>query len=383
MAPITAYEVVGTNALIDVDDTGYPSLYGMYQNVGLVTALFNGLASLDQPFGEGFQTGSYMESALNPALCTYTIVPYPAAFIPMQSSINSGVTSLTSMINATAGKFVMWGWSQGAVVTSSVYNEIRSGSLSSRNSDFLGGATFGNPVRQQGHTFPLCTDPGGEGIFYDYPLLSGTETRWFDFANPGDTACANDQTTETGQLNTAIADLCFLETFNGDQAALSDLLGQPIWTVVQGFQDLIGIFSTMINGPHMTYGQTTPLAPADTRTCAEIAVDYMHSLALGWDAATVAPTATTLSGHEATATVAVPTLSGTYTYTVNQYNATTQTASSSTLVGSPSISGGNAAMTVSGLTAGDSYTFSVTLGTTYSSPSANPTSMMSNSITAT
>jgi hypothetical protein len=387
--PITAFEVLGTGALFDINGVGTPDLYKLWQTNGLVSQFLTG-----GTFATSFQTNTFMATALNPALVTYVNVPYANAFIPMSASVNQGTAELTNLINNTPGKFVMWAWSQGGIVASNVYDEIRTGSLSSRNSDFLGAAIFGNPRRQHSHTFPLCPDPGGAGV-EAANLLTNSETRWFDFANPGDLCTCTDTTTIQGQAAVALLSVLLFQQFDptADQALFTSFLSAPLYTVVEsiiGFGEWwysigLGLTSIGINlgtpAPHLLYGQTTPLAPADTRTCAVIAVDYMHSLALGWNACTVAPVAVALGSGEASVAVSAPTWPNTtYTYTVNAFNVTTQVLSAAT-VSSTVVSGGTATITVTGLTVGDLYTFSVTLGTTYTSPAVTPTSMASNSIT--
>jgi hypothetical protein len=378
--PITAYELLGTNALFDVEGNAVLSTYNMYQNVGVATATINKLATAGVPLAQSFTTGTVLAGSVNPALINYVLVPYPAAVYPMNESTNTGVTNLTDLINTTPGQFVLFGWSQGAIVTSDVYDQIRTGSLTSRISDFLGGVTFGNPRRQKGHTFPLCSDPGGCGDLYPN-LLANTETKWFDFADPSDPLTTIDPTTVEGQVSIEIMAIVN-DGPNVSDATLSELVSNPIGTIFGVFSGVWDFISGAL-GPHVDYGSTTPLAPADTRNCAVIAIDYFHSLALGWNAATVPPVATAVSGAKATVAVSVPTQSGTYTYSVQQYDVTTKTLTAATLSGSPSVSGGTVTVTVTGLTAGHKYTFAVVLGTTYTDPDVTPTSMASNQITAT
>ncbi len=387
---ITAFEILGTSALFDVNGQSVANLFSSWQSYGFLQLALQG-----STFATSFITNTAMYTGLNSQLVKYVPVPYAAAFFPMSGSISEGTNNGINLINENPGNFVIWGWSQGGIVASNLYDQIRSGVLSSRNSNFLGAAVFGNPRRQAGHTFPLCSDPGGEGVFAD-DLLTSSETRWFDFANPGDGAATNDDTTVSGQAATAMVEfLLGLEVGTSyQQDVLLDFLSSPVYTIINAVYGMaewwysIGAGPTSIGipfgtpAPHLLYGVIAPLAPIDSRTSVTIALDYMHSLALGWNACTTAPVATSIGSGQATVEVAVPTLSGTYTYSINAWNSTTSTQSTPTISGSPSIGGGNATITVTGLTVGDSYTFSVTLGTTYTEPAVAPTSMMSNSITA-
>lgn len=246
---ITVYELQGTGTLFDVGGTAMLAF-------GAATTFF--------------------QANLDPAKFTYVNVSYPASAFPMNQSIDAGVTNLTNAINGTAGQFILIGWSQGAIVISNVYDQIRSGSLTGRNADFLGAVTFGNPRRENGHTFPGCPNPGGNGIAYTN-TLTGTETRWHDFANPGDTATCNDNNTTDGQLATSLFSLVN-EGWDGTQSVLTDLLTSPVWTVIDTFNTVKNIFWDVTSGPHTQYGTTTPLSPGDTRTCVQIALDYINLL---------------------------------------------------------------------------------------------------------
>lgn len=121
----------------------------------------------------------------------------------MGASIDDGVGKVMSRINdLPAGTpFAVGGYSQGAAVMSSIYNELRSGSLTSRYPDFIGGVMFGNPRRQVDHRgevggtwsgawdIPGSTS-GGHGSFPAtgaHARLSGCDgTEWIEFAAPDD-----------------------------------------------------------------------------------------------------------------------------------------------------------------------------------------------------
>lgn len=95
-----------------------------------------------------------------------------------------------------------------------------------------------------------------------------------------------------------------------------------------------------------------------------------------------APVATAVTGLKAT--IVIPQAAGTAftspTYSVTQYAGGSQVGTQATLQGSPSISGGNVTLTVTGLTASTAYVFTVTaVGTN----SLSATSLPSASITST
>lgn len=141
---------------------------------------------------------------------SWIAVDYPAAMFPMKSSVDVGIENLVAAILLTPGWFVLFGYSQGAVVISRVWREEilnPNGRLHHRLKDFRGAVTWGNPMRAKGIArgndyagMPLPTgdavdhflsgqDPeitggiAGEGV-----VLTADETpwNWLDFANPND-----------------------------------------------------------------------------------------------------------------------------------------------------------------------------------------------------
>lgn len=134
----------------------------------------------------------------------------------MGSSITDGVNKVMAEIGKlpTGTPFALGGTSQGAAVMSTIYNELRSGSLTYRYPDFIGGVMFGNPRRQVNHRGEIggtwsgaWDDPGsttgGHGSFPatgNYARLSGCDgTEWIEFAYPEDIITATGDT-PTGSL---------------------------------------------------------------------------------------------------------------------------------------------------------------------------------------
>lgn len=130
-------------------------------------------------------------------------IQYPASMIGMGQSIDWGITQTVNAIKAMpAGQpFALGGYSQGAAVMSGVYNQIRSGSLTSRASSFLGGVMFGNPRRQVNYRGPIGgtwsgawdvanSTTGGHGSFPatgPWARLTNCDAaKWVEFAYPND-----------------------------------------------------------------------------------------------------------------------------------------------------------------------------------------------------
>ena len=224
----------------------------------------------------------------NPNLITIKEVPYPAC-VPFNASYKAGAATLVNMICQTPGRFAMVGTSQGAMVISSVYNEIRNGKLSSRNGDFLQGITYGNPCRKARSIAPGCVDPGGHGINVNSWPQPGVDSRWWDFANPGDPAACNGAGPWTvngitydyrGSMGTwtasLFAEMC--KNFNGDLAALIAQLTNPPPNIAALAISLFETLTGVTVGPHTTYGQTKPIAN-NPSTCAQLAAKQLMTIA--------------------------------------------------------------------------------------------------------
>jgi len=220
----------------------------------------------------------------------------------MGASINDGVSKVIAQINnlPAGAPFAIGGYSQGAAGMSEVYNQIRTGSLTSRASSFLGGVCFGNPRRQVnfrgevGGTWsgawddPNKGNTGGHGSFPatgPWARLSGCDgTKWIEFANPNDIITSTgDSSTGTlwTQGNDALLGLLYSQF--GGQAAFelilslipgigSSLVG-PIMSAVQTavavagvptyLKDVAGSIFSQAGAGHITYPY---LPPADSST---------------------------------------------------------------------------------------------------------------------
>jgi hypothetical protein len=242
---ISVYEVVGTYAL---------------PNGAVVTIPSN----------------SWFSANLDPAFFQWISVPFPADQYPTATAITTGVGNLTNLINATPGPFILTGYSLGAMIISEVYDQIATGSLKARATDFLFGFAFGNPRRQQRVTFPNCTDPGGHGIDADN-LMTNTPTNWWEFALPGDILAVC--TDKTSDHNQSVVFESLLTNYLGDLNAVANQLTIPgAWFYLQGLVDLL-FGHDHAAGPHFQYPSARPVK-GDSRTCVQIAADQINSLKL-------------------------------------------------------------------------------------------------------
>lgn len=129
-------------------------------------------------------------------------VSYPAAPFPMGPSVQAGRAELKRLIRERPGKIALAGYSQGAMVTSTVWKHDISdprGELHDRKGDVVASVTFGNPAREKGVAhgnrragIPV---PQGRGIGDD--LLEDTPDWWLDFAHGGNSPQGKDIYTDT------------------------------------------------------------------------------------------------------------------------------------------------------------------------------------------
>lgn len=203
----------------------------------------------------------------------WVTVPYPAT-IPFRASWEQGVQNLIQMINDRPGKFILMGESQGAIVTSLVYNEIRYGTLQGRREDLLAGFTFGNPVREQDHTFPGGYNPGGHGVQEFH--LDNTEDLWWDIANPGD-IITSVPTDPTGVWISAIVTL--LNDNALDPGLIIGLISSPPPNIAVLFRAVTTAVTSAANNSHANYA-SLPIPGQYGLSGYRIAGDEIQRLAL-------------------------------------------------------------------------------------------------------
>lgn len=155
-------------------------------------------------------------------------IPYPAkgfgAGMPTTylQSVGQGVALGAGMIQQLNDKFILVGYSQGAQVISELYQQLKSGSLKAYWPKFVAGVTFGNPMRQQGHSWPgdptHCTGRGINGN----GLLTNTPVNWWDFTNVYDLA-GNVPADGAGGLITEIWNVAGFILPNSTQSATASI----------------------------------------------------------------------------------------------------------------------------------------------------------------
>lgn len=155
--------------------------------------------------------------------------PYTAATFPMGSSARAGERELLRLMGLPElpQDFVLVGYSQGAIVTSRIYRRLMEGDLQHWRHRMKAVVSFGNPLRERGHTFPGGADPGGHGL--DPQCLNNTAEFVYDYAAPGDIyTCASG--TDNKQANdnmTAIYKIVQgegLEAISGSNSIIEQLI---------------------------------------------------------------------------------------------------------------------------------------------------------------
>lgn len=258
---------------------------------GITTTWINGAPSND-PFC----------NLLDPQVFQATKLLYPALGIPMSVSLNIGITSMVTAINnlPRGQKFMIGGYSQGAVAAGMVQNMLRpGGQLSSRSSDWLGGICFGSPVRQQDYrgevggtwsgTWDNPGSSGGHGSFPTtgpFPRLNNCDpTKWIEFVDEGDIFAANgDSPTGLAWTNGCAAFVNLLNipavlnaigsSWNGIQAAFAK--GAEALT----YTDAAGRVFSIGGSGHAAYPWRPPPGnPDNGLTSFQIAVKWLLSKA--------------------------------------------------------------------------------------------------------
>jgi hypothetical protein len=240
-------------------------------------------------------SGSWIAGALNTQLFQWTRVSFPADQYPMEAAVATGVTNLINAINANPGQFVIIGYNIGAIIASEVYDQIRTGSLTSRQNQFLGGVVFGNARRQRGFTFPGNDYTHGQGIDGS-DLLSDCQSLWYEFVVPGDVAADIDlgygsgaKEDQAGQWAVSMFEAVY-PNYSGNVSAVVTSLPLPTPpTASQLVQTIVDTFYGVPPDPNTAHGQYQSYQPlldkGDYRSCIQIAADYVNSLATASGAA--------------------------------------------------------------------------------------------------
>lgn len=157
---------------------------------------------------------------------------------------------------------LLGGYSQGAEAASRVLVEFQTGRLKHLRTNLVGGYTFGNPSRQDGHTFHADPNPTPGGGISDFQL-GDTGDWWIDCAAPGDiyTTCPGGAVGRIMRAAYLLAVAMQVHNFMTFVAAFADHL----WALVQAaVVDIPAAFDAAGRGiafvaaqpptrPHITY----------------------------------------------------------------------------------------------------------------------------------
>lgn len=259
---------------------------------------------------------------LDDSLWQFRRVEYPAQMLLMGPSIEVGVDWVINQILATpvGTPFALGGYSQGAAVMSRVYNECRQGRLAARRADLRAMVTFGNPMREQGHTFPgssgfsgacdLSDDTrNGHGVFpalEDIDVLSpfirrfarlkNTEDLVWDFTMPNEAISGVGSATPDGlfaqEFSADTLRLIPLGILNG-LARMGEIAAKYVFAPLGIPQDaskrvavtdaVSGAVSYLDGGGHIMYPFYPPpnadgSIPTSGDTCYQIAAKYLNTV---------------------------------------------------------------------------------------------------------
>lgn len=228
---------------------------------------------------------------LNKDVWFHQPIGYPAAAFPMRPSYTAGVAELIRQLELHDCEHKPWsfgGYSQGAIVTSIVLQRVLTGDLQRFKPTFLGGVTFGNPMREAGHTIPGGVDPGGSGIVL--PNVFNTPDSVWDFASGKKMTGSrgNDLYTTCGAGTSAIAqkdqravwDIIDNKKITSLASAVLDLALSPTFSEGVGAAEAaFGALGFFGNGTaaHVNYQSLRPIN-GDNRDAWRIALDHLNSL---------------------------------------------------------------------------------------------------------
>lgn len=183
-------------------------------------------------------------------------VGYNNTAFPLGTGAADGVRELRRLIleEHPNQKFVLAGYSLGAIVVADVFDALRDGDMRHRWNDFLGAVSWGDPRREAHHQ--VGPDPGGEGIAGPAANLHNTPPNYRSWVNPKD-IYANNPLGEPGEPYTLIFNLVMLK-WDGSLLSIldeaTDLIRRPIPEVIDIVNSVVGAIVFYTNqSPHTTY----------------------------------------------------------------------------------------------------------------------------------
>jgi hypothetical protein len=229
---------------------------------------------------------------LDKSKCWHQPIGYNTNPFPMNTGVQDGIGEFIRQLDMPRGSkglnctVLPWCgvfYSMGALVGMNVLDRILHGDLGRFKPTYMGSSTFGNPRRQEGHTFPGCMNSDGMGI--SQPNDHDMPANHWDFAAskamPGSNG--DDLYTKIGipgenpatqkdmravwdivnkgnplSLTEAVLMLLAAPSFSGDYSAAVAALHALNFFVVKGIT------------PHTRYQFTLPIAN-DPRDCWELA----------------------------------------------------------------------------------------------------------------
>lgn len=177
-------------------------------------------------------------------------VGYASNAFPLGIGVEAGVKELKRLIRDVypGRRFILAGYSLGAIITGDVFNALRSGDLRNRFNDLVGVVTWGDPLRP--------SDGVTEGIAGPGANLTDMPPTYRTFTHPKDIYCSK-PVGEAGEHYTLIFNLVLLKWTGSllsilDQAM--DLLQRPLPEVISIVNSVIGAIGFYSNqAPHMDY----------------------------------------------------------------------------------------------------------------------------------
>lgn len=236
---------------------------------------------------------------LDKSKCWHQPIGYNTNPFPMNKGVQDGIGEFIRQLNMPRGRRRLdctqlpWGgvfYSMGALVGMAVLDRVFHGDLGRFKATYIGSSTFGNPRRQNGHTFPGCMNSDGEGI--SQPNDHDMPPNHWDFA------ASKDMTGSGGDdLYTKIGIPSENPATQKDMRAVWDIVnkGNPLSLAEAvlmllahpnfsgGYSAAIAAFHALNffiikgTGPHVRYQFTLPIAD-DPRDCWELAREHTADL---------------------------------------------------------------------------------------------------------
>lgn len=216
-------------------------------------------------------------------------IGYDSRPVPMKPGIEQATAEFVRQLTQVhpTGTWMGIFYSEGAIAGSNILDMLRDPNslIAHRYQDCLAVVTYGNPRREEGHTFPGGIGVSGFGVVT--PNLVDTPLLWWDFANGDEVPGSGGEdlyTTSADASGVALKNIraIWVIVYNGNPAQLAKEIAKALimpWRWFGAAKAIVKAAKFFGAGtrPHIDYNLSYPIA-GDPRDAWRIGCDYLAAV---------------------------------------------------------------------------------------------------------